>query len=104
MDRKKLISNLKKFKKKIEKKYGVKKIILFGSQVSEKSNKESDVDIIVVGKFKEKYNRHRSPPLYLEWDMDIPVDFLCYSQKEFEKLSKKITLVREAVQHGIIIE
>ncbi len=105
MDKKQLIKELEKFKKKIEKKYKVKKIILFGSRSrTSKPEKDSDVDLIVVGEFKEKTNLKRSPDLYLEWDINLPVDFLCYTPEEFEKLSKKITIVREALKKGVVID
>ena len=135
MDRKELIDKLKIFKKKIEKKYGVEKIILFGSRASKKYKEDiensgnyvtnspefsngqflkisntinrivhSDVDLIVVGSFKGKNNLERAPPLYIEWELDLPVDFICYSSEEYKKLANQITIVREAIKKGIIIE
>lgn len=110
MDKKRdnLIKKLKKFKEMISKKYGVEKVILFGSRVSGKSNKDSDVDLIVVSKdFVGRSILKRSPGLYLEWhlnsNLDYPVDFLCYTPEEFNKLKKQITIVREAVKEGIEI-
>jgi len=104
MDRKELIDKLKLFKKRIEKKYKIEKMILFGSRTSEIYKEDSDVDIILVGDFKGKSNLERAPPLYTEWELDLPVDFLCYSQEEYKKLAKQITIVREALRNGIIIK
>lgn len=104
MDRKELIDKLKIFKKKIENKYGVEKIILFGSRACKKYKEDSDVDLVVVGNFKGKSNLERAPPLYIEWELDLPVDFLCYSPEEYKKLAKQITIVKEAIKKGIIIE
>ena len=105
MDKKQLIKELRKFKKKIEKRHRIKKIILFGSRAKDiKPKKEADVDLILVGDFKEKTNLKRSPDLYLDWSINLPVDFLCYTPKEFEALSKKVTIVREALEKGIVIE
>ncbi len=105
MDRNNLIKNLREFKKKIEGKYKIEKIILFGSRArnNKKLGYETDVDFIVVGKFKGKSNLQRAPPLYLKWELDLPVDFLCYTPEEFKKLSKMITIVREAKRKGIEI-
>lgn len=103
MDKKSLISALRKFKKKIEKKYEIQKIILFGSRANGTPHKESDVDLILVGKFEGKGNLQRSPPLYDDWDIDLPVDFLCYTPEEYEKLVRRVTIVREAQREGIEI-
>jgi len=104
MDRKELIKKLKEFKKKIEKKYGVDTLILFGSRATNKYGKESDVDLIIVGDFKGRNSLIRVPPLYDYWDIDLPVDFLCYTPKEFEELKNKISIVKEALSEGIIIK
>lgn len=103
MDRKELINKLKIFKRIIEEKYQIKNIILFGSRVGEDYNKDSDVDLIIVGKFKGKNSLKRAPPLYLMWNIQLPVDFLCYTPKEFNKLKNQATIVREAVKNGIEI-
>ena len=103
MDRKELIKKLGEFKKKIEKKYDIDFIILFGSRVKGKIHEASDVDLIIVGKFKGKNSLQRAPKLYLEWNLDLPVDFLCYTPNEFNKLKKQISIVKEAIKNGIEI-
>jgi hypothetical protein len=35
---------------------------------------------------------------------DYPVDFLCYTPEEFRKLSKQISLVKQAIKEGIEIK
>jgi len=104
MDKKELINKLKIFKRKIEKKYNIDKMILFGSRAEGRIHKNSDVDLILIGKFKGKTNLQRAPPLYIEWNLDLPVDFLCYTPTEFRKLSKMISIVNESLKKGIIIE
>ena len=103
MDKKELIKRLKKFKKKIEKKYNISSMMLFGSRAEGNVKRDSDVDLILVGEFKGKNNLHRSPPLYLEWNLRLPVDFLCYTPEEFERLKNRVSIVREAVENGIEI-
>ena len=103
MDRKKLIKKLKEFKQRVERKYGIDLIILFGSRTKGKIRKNSDVDLIIVGKFKGKNSLMMAPELHLEWDLDLPVDFLCYTPEEFNKLKKQISIVKEAVENGIKI-
>jgi len=41
--------------------------------------------------------------MYDYWNLNYPVDFLCYSPEEFNKLKKQITIVRGAVENGIEI-
>ncbi len=106
MDRKELVKKLREFAKKIEKKHNVERIILFGSRarVKKEEDEESDVDLIIVGKFKDKTNLKRAPPFYLEWTIDLPVDFLCYTPEEFEMLKKKVSIIKDALTRGVIIK
>jgi hypothetical protein len=53
--------------------------------------------------FKGKSPLKRPVVLYLEWTMDYPVDFLCYTPEEFEEKRKEISIVRQAIKEGIII-
>jgi len=98
----KQLKQLKKFKSKISPKYNPEKVIFFGSRVSGTLNKDSDVDLIVVSRnFNDLSVLKRSPDLYLEWDLDYPVDFLCCTPEEFNKLKDKVTIVSEAIKSGI---
>lgn len=99
-----LIKEIKKFTKIISKEYKIKKVILFGSQVTKKININSDVDLIIVSpNFKRKRKIKRSPPLYIKWNLSYPVDFLCYTPEEFKKKKSQIGIVQEAVKEGIEI-
>jgi len=96
-----LIESLKEFKE-IAKKYKVERIILFGSQATGKTKESSDVDLIVVSKEREKLRLLQS--LYHEWHInqkiDLPVDFICYTPKEFQKKQKEISIVSQALKKG----
>ena len=105
MGNKKILKDLKKFKEKLLRNISVDKIILFGSQVTGKTHKDSDVDLIVVSKdFEGKKSRYRAIGFYTNWNLDYPVDFLCFTPKEFNKLKNQITIVKEAVENGIEIK
>lgn len=100
----KLVKALKGFKEMICQKYDIKEMILFGSQVSGEANENSDIDLIVVGDEFEGENPLKRPVvLYLEWTMDYPVDFLCYTPEEFEEKRKEISIVRHAIKEGVVI-
>ena len=105
MDKKKaLINDLKEFKKRVNQEIPIAKMLLFGSQALGKTHRWSDVDLIVVSdKFRRKRSFKRANKLYDFWFIDYPVDFLCYTPEEFDKLKKQFTVVREAVRKGIEI-
>ena len=104
MGRKRDIEIVREFKKKASKKMRIEKVILFGSRASGKIHKWSDFDIIVVSdKFRKIISYKRSPELYDYWDVDYPVDFLCYTPEEFKERANKVTIVREAERKGIVI-
>ncbi len=102
--KKSLMAQLREFKKQVGAALGVSKILLFGSQATGTAAKDSDVDLVVVSdKFKQMNFFRRAALMYDYWDLRVPVDFLCYTPKEFESLSKRITIVSHAVKHGIVI-
>ncbi len=98
------IGALRQFKKSIEKEYGIQRMLLFGSLARGKTNENSDVDLIIVSeKFKGLSHLKRSPPLHLAWKLRYPVDFLCYTPAEFDKLKKRVSIVRDAIREGVEI-
>jgi len=98
------LNQLKEFKKKISSDLPLDKVILFGSRAKGAYNQYSDFDFIVVSKkFRNVHKLDRAVNLYLKWNLNYPVDFLCYTPEEFNKLKKQITIVREAVEEGIEI-
>ena len=102
--RKRLIKELSRFAEEISGEYSLKKMILFGSQATGKARKDSDVDLILVSpKFRGQRKLQRSPQFYLKWNLDWPVDFLCYTPEEFERKKKQIGVVQQAVKDGIEI-
>ncbi len=99
-----IIAELNQFKNRLSVNMPINKMILFGSMAKGKSHKDSDIDLIVVSrKFKKKKSFKRSLGFYKYWTIECPVDFLCYTPEEFNKLKKQITIVREAVKEGIEI-
>jgi len=104
MGRKKHLTYLKEFKKRLNRVILIDKIILFGSRVRGKPSRWSDFDLIIVSsKFRKLDFIQRGAKMYDYWNLDYPVDFLCYTPKEFNKLKKQITIVKEAVKEGIEI-
>jgi len=105
MVEKKHLEFLKKFKKRLSKRIQVNKLILFGSRARGKTERWADFDLMVVSEnFKNEDSLNRAIGFYDYWDIDYPVDFLCYTPEEFEKLRKKISIVAEAMRDGVEIK
>ncbi|MBS3077391.1 nucleotidyltransferase domain-containing protein [Candidatus Pacearchaeota archaeon] len=105
MAKKEDLKIVKEFKKKISEKIPVKKVILFGSRATGKTHEWSDYDIIVVSdEFEGEKTFERGIGFYDYWEHDYPVDFLCYTIAEFNRLKKKATIVKEAMKEGIEIK
>jgi len=99
-----IIRELSKFKGRLSSDIPLRKMILFGSMATGRAHKDSDIDLILVSdKFRGKKSFRRSIGFYKYWDLDYPVDFLCYTPEEFNKLKNQISIVREAVRKGIEI-
>jgi hypothetical protein len=98
---KKIVKELEKFKKKVE----VDRLIFFGSLVRGQVKDDSDIDLILISrKFLGKKMFERPIGLHFHWKLDLPVDFLCYTPNEFNKLRKQVSIAREALLEGIEIK
>src|SRR2546425_3432644 len=93
-----LVRKLQAFRRRIGVGHRIQRMILFGSGARGDMHRFSDVDLIVVSpRFRRKDPIERAYPLHLEWDLELPVDFVCYTPEEFQALSKRGGLVREAL-------
>ena len=62
------------------------------------------MDLIIISPDFENMNFfERVSKMYDYWEIDLPVDFLCYTPKEYNKLKKGITIVSEALKKGVLI-
>ena len=99
-----VIEELRRFRRRVSKRYKVQRMILFGSRARGKTHEFSDVDLILVSPwFRRRGAISRAYPMHLEWDLGYPVDFLCYTPEEFRRLSARAGPVREALREGIEI-
>ena len=81
---------------------GATKVILFGSRARGDWLKESDYDFVVVSPaFAGVHFVRRPVPLYDYWKGHPGVELLCYTPEEFERKSREIGIVAEAVREGI---
>ncbi len=99
-----LIRELQHFRRKVTREYPSSRMIVFGPRAHGKVHRFSDVDLIGVSPwFRRKDLTDRAFPLNPRWDLDYPVDLLCYTPEEFRKLSRRGGLVREALREGIAL-
>lgn len=78
-------------------------MIFFGSRTKNRYKKESDIDLIAVSTYFKNIKCGRGKDIYNYWNLDYPVDFLCYTPEEFEKLKKQVSIVSHALENGIAI-
>jgi predicted nucleotidyltransferase len=98
------MSKIQSFKKRLAVDFDISRMLLFGSFAREDFKKWSDIDLLIVSRdFANVKKARRAVRLYDYWTFKLPVDFLCYTPEEFSRLSKGVTIVREAVREGIEI-
>ena len=102
-ERENIVTGLKAFRQDLNRTIHVERMIFFGSRVSGKPHPDSDIDLLIVSDYFEGKRSKRALGFRSIWNLDYPVDFLCYTSEEFERLSKQVSIVREAVETGIEI-
>ena len=101
---KSILKQLQEFKKEAGRHIPIRRMILFGSYAHGKPGKWSDIDLIMVSpSFRGQKPYTRGVEFYRYWQLNCPVDFLCYTPEEFERLAKQITIVSQALKEGIEI-
>ena len=100
---KELINYLKQFVKKMEEYYTLECVILFGSQARGDFKPYSDIDLIIVGDFKEKFI-DRGKYFYEKHNYIVGLDAFCYNPQEFNEMFNKGTVsILDAIDEGICI-
>lgn len=86
-------------------KYQPEKIILFGSYAYGYTNKDSDLDLLIVKDSKlPRYKRAREIRKYLWGIADIPKDIIVYTQKEIDDWSEvKEAFITTIVKMGKVL-
>ena len=83
-------------------------VILFGSWAEGRARPDSDVDLVVVARTRNTW--HLAGQLYLLWyevmderSLIVPVDFLVYTPRQFEKENLVGFVPYQALLHGKVI-
>ncbi len=99
------ISILESFKKRLERKIKLDRLILFGSRARKDARIDSDFDLIIVSKNFEGQKSFKRPiKFYAEWDSDYDTDIICLTPRELEIKKKQIGIIKNAIKEGIIIK
>ena len=94
---------VKRFINLIIKKFNLKKIIIFGSFARGDYHKGSDLDLIIVGEFKERFIDRIGKIIELN-DSDLEIDVMVYTEEEFQKMIKeRRPFVVQALEEGIVV-
>ncbi len=104
MGEKKYLKELRQFSIDLRKDFLIDRVIFFGSRASGEEREDSDIDLIIVSDdFESMSFFERVAKMYDYWNLRIPVDFICYTRKEFNSLKKRVSIVKEALEEGIVI-
>lgn len=99
----KLILKLKEFIKIIKNKYQLKCVILFGSRARGDYSPYSDIDLIIIGQFTEKFI-NRGFEFYENLEIEKAKDVFCYTPEEFEEMFLRgIVSILEAIDEGMCL-
>jgi len=94
---------VKRFINLIIKKFNLKKIIIFGSFARGDYHKGSDLDLIIVGEFKERFIDRIGKIIELN-DSDLEIDVMVYTEKEFQKMiQERRPFIEQALEEGIVV-
>lgn len=95
-----LKKDLKLFLTKVQKKYPLKKALLFGSRARGDYFLDSDVDVILVSEHFAGRATERMSDVIPLWTASVDIEPLCYTPEEFNKKKKQIGLVQQAIKEG----
>jgi predicted nucleotidyltransferase len=99
----KLITQLREFSETIKDRYNLICVFLFGSQARGDASLHSDIDLIVVGEFREKFI-HRGMEFYEALNLEYPIDVFCYTPEEFQDLFfRGVISALDAIDEGICL-
>jgi len=94
---------VKRFINLIIKKFNLKKIIIFGSFARGDYHKRSDLDLVIIGEFKERFIDRIGKIMELN-ESDLEIDVMVYTEEEFQKMIKeRRPFIEQVLDEGIVV-
>jgi len=88
--------------------FRIERALIFGSRVRGDWLVGSDLDLILVSRdFSGVRFGHRIAEVQryrIHWNEPFSLDLICYTPEEFERKSKQIGMVQDAVNEGILLD
>jgi predicted nucleotidyltransferase len=99
---KELFNEIRVFARKLKKNLPVKEVYLYGSFARGEIHEGSDIDLLIIGDFKERFFDRIGSILELT---DLPVEPLVYTNEEFEELkNSKNPFITEVLKTAIRLD
>ncbi len=92
--REKVIEDINKFAQKLKDKFNCI-VYMFGSFARGEIHEGSDIDLIVVGDFKERFFERIGKIIEMT---DLPIEPLVYTKEEFEEMKKSNPFIKEVLR------
>ncbi len=83
---KELLGKIETFVEKLASHIDIKKVYLFGSVARNDFNEGSDIDLAIIGDFRERFLDRVDKILEMT---ELPIEPLCYTEQEFEEMKRK---------------
>ena len=80
-----ILRGLERLVRRLKETLPLKQILLFGSFATGKIHEGSDIDLVLVGQFTERFQERIFRVLELN-DEGLPIEPLCYTPDEFEAM------------------
>ena len=94
---------VKRFINLIINKFNLKKVIIFGSFARGDYHKGSDLDLIIVGEFKERFIDRIGKIIELN-DTNLEIDAMVYTEEEFQKMiQERRPFIEQVLEEGIVV-
>jgi predicted nucleotidyltransferase len=94
---------VKRFINLIIEKFNLKKIIIFGSFARGDYHKGSDLDLVIVGEFKDRFIDRIGKVIALN-NSDLEIEAMVYTEKEFQKMiQERRPFIEQVLEEGIVV-
>ena len=94
-----LDTELRALAQRLRTRFKAREILAFGSYVHHELNEGSDIDLLIVGEFTERFHKRIGAVIELT---KLPIEPLCYTPAEFEQLVRdKNPFIAAVLEEGV---